>query len=132
MPTGEARISGAETLVPATRQVSVARAYVGGLEADREKLRSLEEQYDKLLWEVVNLASYTRALYLATANMYAMIEGDRKVSEDFMERVEDLLLLDRAGKTYAETYLCECGHSKYDHDEKGCQYLGCAPICGVS
>ena len=40
-------------------------------------------------------------------------------------------LIRESHKVYEQVFLCPCGHSKYEHDEKGCQYLGCKHICGV-
>lgn len=53
-----------------------------------------------------------------------------RLTEDELARVENLLSDNK--KLSDRIWNCPCGHSKYDHDEKGCLYLGCRPICGES
>lgn len=104
----------------------MARAYIDGLERDRERLREFEQKYDKLVWEVIQLSSYAKALYLAA---HAMREAAMNGTRVDWDRIDDLLEADR--RTYNEVWSCECGHHAWDHDEDGhCEFLTCKPICG--
>lgn len=125
--TGKSKVSGHEVLVPTPRQVAVARAYVDGLERDRELLRDLEERTAAATWEMIQLAAYSRALFVALYQLLRDVENGTP-SEELLERISDLLQAD--AKVYDEVNSCACGHSKFDHDESGCQYLGCKAICG--
>ena len=112
IPTGESRRG----------SIDVAKAYVTGLERDRAQLRHLEENYDRLLWDLIQISAYAKALYTA---LYTISQGNLPN----WERVDELLNTDR--KTYAEIWNCPCGHHRYDHDEQGrCEYLACRKICG--
>ena len=112
----------------ASRSIDVARAYVQGLERDRDHLRELEEQYDKRVWELIQIAAYSKALYTALYQLKQASETGHMSSEAW-DRVEDLLAADR--KVYHDVWSCECGHHRWDHDGDGhCNFLGCRKICG--
>jgi hypothetical protein len=122
--TGEARVTGEEVTVPSLRQVAVARAYIQGLESDRERLQQIQQSLIDSGWEVVRLASFTKALVRVIRELR---DDGAPADEEFEDRVR--YLLDEADRLVEEAYLCPCGHSKYDHDEKGCMYLQCRGVC---
>lgn len=128
MASGEARVSGEEQLVPNIRQVAVARAYVVGLEADRQRLELVEKQLAQATWETVNLGAFNRGLTRALVELVHQVESGQVRDESLLDRIEDLLR--DYSKIYSAIWTCECGHSKYDHDENGCMYLPCRHICG--
>lgn len=105
-----------------SHSIDVARSYVEGLERDREHLRELEQKYDRLIWELIQISAYAKALYVA-------LHGFAQGQLPNWERVEELLNTDR--RAYSEIWNCPCGHHRYDHDEDGqCEYLACRKICG--
>jgi hypothetical protein len=115
IPSGEGRIVH-----------NVARAYIDGLERDRRELHALQQEYDRLVWETIQISSYARALYLALRALYDWVESGRT---PHWERIEELLNADR--QAYHDVWSCACGHHRYDHDENGqCEYLACRHICG--
>lgn len=118
-----------ESVKPNLRQVAVARAYVQGLESDRKSLHTTEQQLNDTIWLAVQLGAYNRALYKALDQAMAALETGR-LDSDFLDRVEALLAHTRSLND--GIWICACGHPTYDHDDLGCQYLGCKPICGVS
>lgn len=89
----------------------------------------MEQGVNETTWEMIQLSSYSRALYIALYQLLRDVEND-KVSDELLGRISDLLEAD--AKVYDDVWSCPCGHSKYDHDELGCQYRGCKPICGAS
>lgn len=117
-----------QVLKPTPRQVAVAQAYVAGLERDRKRLSSTEEKLQQTVWEVVQLGSYNRALYQL---LHQIVQNFDKgfTNLDLINRAESLLEANRP--LYESVWSCACGHSKYDHDDNGCMYLGCIPICGT-
>lgn len=114
--------------VPRRGSTQVAKAYVEGLERDRERLRELEQSYDKLVWETIQISAYAKALYTALYTATQYIEG-AIVDITIWDKISDLLEADR--RAYNEVWSCECGHHRWDHDEDGhCEYLTCRRICG--
>lgn len=126
-PKGAARITGDESLLPSRRQVHVARAYVAGLEQDRVRLRDKEAQLTKTTWEVIRLGAYNRALVLAVTKVLSDLDQGR-YDPSLVDRIENLIADSKL--VYDDIFECACGHSKYDHDDSGCLYLGCKSICG--
>lgn len=116
-------------VTPNVRQVAVARKYVEGLEADRKRLNEAEQTLQRTMWEAIQLANYNRSLNIAIHLLLRAMESGR-LSDDELARIEDLVSDNE--KLVGDVWGCLCGHSKYDHDEKGCLYLGCKPICGES
>jgi hypothetical protein len=111
---------------PRRGQTNVARAYVEGLERDRAELHQLQQRFDQLAWETIQIASYAKALYTAAHQLRANAENGTQIDWD---RIDDLLEADR--RTYHDVWSCACGHHRWDHDEDGtCQYLACRHICG--
>lgn len=127
MVKGEGKISGEERHVPSLRQVAVARAYVQGLEEDRERLHKLEETVTSQIWEIVSLGSFNRALQRVLTRFLADLEQG-KYDPGLHDLAEQLL--GEAKLVHDQIFTCPCGHSKWDHDEGGCVYLGCKHICG--
>ena len=108
------------------RSVDVARAYVEGLERDRQQLRQLEEHYDRQIWELIQISAYAKALYTA---LYQFKQAAETGHTPPWDHIEDLLETNR--KVYSEIWSCECGHHRWEHDENGrCNFLGCKRICG--
>lgn len=127
MAKGKAKITGDEQFIPGTRSRLVARTYVEGLERDRKELLRFEHELNSTIWEAVQLGAYSRALRLNLGALYTAVETGT-IPEGLMDQIADLL--EDSGELHESIYECECGHSKYDHDENGCQFLGCIPICG--
>lgn len=114
---------------PSPRQVAVARAYVEGLERDRIHLAEAESRLQQTVWEVTQLAGYNRALFFVLKEIVeARDAGLTYRFEDALKKAADVL--DANKPIFEDVWQCPCGHSKYDHDEKGCQFLGCKHICG--
>lgn len=106
----------------------VARAYIQGLERDRILLLSTQEKITETVWEVIQLGGYNRALYQLMHQIIQAYDAG-SLTPDLVSAAEDLLAANRP--LFEKLWSCPCGHSVYDHDEKGCMYLGCRAICGV-
>lgn len=116
-------------ILPSAKQIAVARAYVEGLEADRVRLHESEAKLQHTVWEVTQLAGYNRAMYQI---LKEIVESS---DQGLMYRLEHAIkkagdVLDANTPMHEDVWQCPCGHSKYDHDENGCQFLVCKPICG--
>ena len=122
--TGKSNIQGGDLNVPSMRQVAVARAYVQGLEEDREKLQDIRGHLITSTWEVIRLVAFNNAVVLA---LRRTMDENSPPDEDFEAR--RAMLLEEAAFLREEVVICPCGHSKYDHDDKGCMYLQCRGIC---
>lgn len=109
----------------------VARAYVEGLERDRARLHEAEANLQKTVWEVTQLAGYNRALYRALKDIVESFDAGLAYRlGEAMKTGADVL--EANAPIFEDVWQCPCGHSKYDHDEEGCQFLVCKPICGGS
>lgn len=112
---------------PTPRSQAYARSYVEGLERDRARLLKFEDEYNNVVWEAVQLGAYNRAMFQSLLQLMESLKYGTLRAE-LLDRID--VLLEEARPLYESIYECECGHSKYDHDEKGCQFLGCLKICG--
>jgi hypothetical protein len=128
MAEGRARIGGDERYVPGARSQMYARSYIDGLERDRRRLLQFEQEHNNVVWEAVQMGAYNRALFQSLAQLMEGIKFGH-LRNELLDRIE--VLLQEARPLYESIYECECGHSKYDHDERGCQFLGCVSICGT-
>lgn len=116
-------------LRPSAKQVAVARTYIEGLERDRTHLAEVEASLQRTVWEVTQLAGYNRALYRILSEIVeAHEQGQSYRLEQALRTGADVL--DANKPIFEDVWQCPCGHSKYDHDENGCEFLVCAPICG--
>jgi hypothetical protein len=118
-----------EPIPPAPRRgvENVARAYIEGLERDRRELHQLQQSYDRLVWETIQISAYAKALFTTLHQVVNSGPG----SHINWDRVDELLVADR--RTYHDVWSCQCGHHRYDHDDNGmCEYLACRHICGRS
>ena len=126
-PKGKANIGADERFTPSIRQVAVARAYVQGLEDDRLRLKDTEERLTHTTWEAIQLGMLNRALVRLLGELLNNLDAG-KHDPDLFDRIENLL--EDSRHVTGGIFECECGHSVYDHDERGCLYMGCKPICG--
>lgn len=119
-----------KVVLPKTRTLSVARAYVEGLERDRARLAETEENLQKTVWEVMKLAGYNRAMFQLLSEIVSAHDAAHSYRlGGAIERAAEVLAANKP--IYEATWQCPCGHSVYDHDEDGrCLYLVCVPICG--
>jgi len=53
---------------------------------------------------------------------------ENKVNDVAIARLDELVR--ESWPEVKRTLVCECGHVNADHDDKGCTYIGCKPICG--
>lgn len=88
----------------------------------------MERELNRIIWEAVQLGAYGRAMERALGQLSKSVETGQD-SYELREEIEKLLTA--VNPLMAEIYECACGHSKYDHDEDGCLWLGCRPICGT-
>lgn len=128
MAQGKSRIFGLDRHISGHGAQHYARTYVEGLERDRQELQVREQELNATIWEAVQLGAYNRALFRSMQQLLGQISRG-EIQPEFLDQVETLL--QEVKPLYESIYECECGHSKYDHDEQGCQFLGCIPICGV-
>ena len=123
---GHARISGHEVLRPSPRQIAVARAYVDGLERDRSRLHSIEEELGRATWEALQLVNLNRVLRQALGNLLHSGMGSASLVQDAEE------ILAASGEILDPLFACPCGHSKLDHDREGvCQFVHCRKVCSA-
>src|SRR5690348_16056822 len=110
------------------KQIAVAAAYVQGLERDRARLGEVEASLQHTIWEVTQLSGYNRALYQILKEIVESHEQGQ------VYRLEKVLrtggdVLDANRPIFEDVWQCPSGHSKYDHDDNGCEFLVCKPIC---
>jgi len=129
MAGGAGRASGAEVLRPSPRLIEVARAYVEGLENGARRLEQVEADLDKIVFQAATMSNYNRALSRVLAQISLLVKDGKPITEDHLDNITEILAINQ---TYSEDiFTCACGHSTFDHDDKGCQYIVCKPICGV-
>lgn len=65
--------------------------------------------------------------------LWAALEDVAEHWKDFGSQEAERLKQMLAGtkRDAVQISVCDCGHLMADHDEKGCQYLGCKRICGT-
>lgn len=126
---GKGEASGAEVLRPSPRLVEVARAYVDGLENGQRKLEQLELDLNRLTFTAATMSNYNRALSRVLADIAVLVKQGKPITEDHLLNITEVLEVNQMASD--DVFTCACGHSTFDHDEKGCQYTGCRPICGV-
>ena len=125
---GKGETSGAEVLRPSPRLVEVARAYVEGLENGARRLERVEGDLDKVIFQAATMSNYNRALSRVLAQIAALVKADKLITEDHLLNITEILSINQTQSD--DIFTCACGHSVFDHDDKGCQYTGCKPICG--
>lgn len=120
---------GNRVLTGTDRRVHLARSYVEGLEERSQRLDQLQAEMMELNWEAINLAGHCLAQQRVLKTLMAHLDHIgwpnaklEAITSEVYDGVQSLL--DRV-------WSCPCGHSKFDHDELGCAYLGCKPICGT-
>jgi hypothetical protein len=89
---------------------------------DSKELEFLREECAALTWHNVELANLTAALRKALKEALDHIKDDDTMWDDDWNRLAALLT------GHIET--CSCGHLMTDHDQRGCCWLHCKPICG--
>jgi len=122
---GSGRTSGTETMIPHSRKIEVARSYVFNLEAKAMAYEALKADHMRLNSEAIDLAAHCLTLQRA---LQLVVESEQVTGQ--LQVVLDEIL-DGADSLLVKVWECACGHSKFDHDDLGCMYLGCRPICGV-
>lgn len=125
---GAGRASGAEVLRPSPRLIEVARAYVEGLENGARRLEQVEGDLDNAIFQAATMSNYNRALSRILAEIAVIVRDEGVITGDHLDNIDEILAINQ---TFSEDiFTCACGHSVFDHDDKGCQYIVCKPICG--
>ncbi len=73
-------------------------------------------------WEIVKAKTKSQALARGLADLIDAY--DKSVLTD------DVINTARVFLEEHNVVTCPCGHLDVDHDEEGCLFLGCRPICG--
>ena len=125
---GKGAARGVEVLRPAPRKIEVARSYVLGLEADSRELLTAQADLGKIIWQAATISNHNRTLQRMLEGVRDLVAQGVTPTEYHLEQIDEVLKVNQMMSE--EVFTCLCGHSTFDHDEKGCQFLGCRPICG--
>lgn len=125
---GKGEASGAEVLRPSPRLVEVARAYIDGLENGQRRLEQIEQDLNRLTFQCATISNHNRALQRVLEGVISLSKAGQALTEDQLANAREILTVNQL--MAEDIFTCECGHSKFDHDDKGCQFTGCRPICG--
>jgi len=113
---------------PSPRLIEVARAYVEGLENKARQLETVQRDLDEVIFQAATMANYNRTLTRVLAQITELVVDGKPITEDHLMNITEILETNQIWSN--DIFVCSCGHSMFDHDAYGCQYLRCKPICG--
>lgn len=126
---GAGKATGREVMRPSPRLIEVARAYVDTLERDSRRLVETEEQLSRVIFQAATISNHNRTLQRLVVEVLKLAAAGQPLTQDHIDQMEEVLKVNQMMSD--SVFICACGHSTFDHDDLGCQFIGCKPICGV-